>query len=69
MSTFVQDTLQAVGWNHAKFTAVNGKALLTGGYNFWDEYKSDQRTLFDFGIKVQGDAAITAHLYADFIWK
>ncbi|KAI6356182.1 hypothetical protein MCOR25_007949 [Pyricularia grisea] len=57
-----------VTWNHAKIVAVNGRALLTGGGNYFDLYASGQDSLIDNDITVLGDAAVTAHNYADYLW-
>ncbi|KAK1833511.1 hypothetical protein QBC39DRAFT_401416 [Podospora conica] len=68
--------LPSMSWNHSKYLAVNGKAMMTGGFNYWNEYlrskevqSTDYAFLVDFGIKMQGDAAISVHAFADEIWK
>jgi len=63
------NSLPAMSWNHAKYTAVNGKAMMTGGFNFWDDYIrereiTEKKILHDFGIKLQGDTAIAVHDFA-----
>ncbi|KAK3312683.1 hypothetical protein B0H66DRAFT_378894 [Apodospora peruviana] len=69
----------AMSWNHAKYAAVNGKAMMTGGFNYWDDYLRNNETdaaqvkdvddvLIDFGIKMKGDAALSVHAFADEIW-
>lgn len=58
-----------VTWNHAKIVAVNGRALLTGGGNYFDLYASGQDSLIDSDITILGDAAVSGHRYADYLWK
>ncbi|KAF7167881.1 hypothetical protein CNMCM5623_001028 [Aspergillus felis] len=62
-------TLPPLSWNHAKFVAVNGRTLVTGGANFWDVYGTGERNLFDFSMRAWGDATISAQTYADNIWR
>ncbi|KAK4212694.1 hypothetical protein QBC37DRAFT_401245 [Rhypophila decipiens] len=70
--------LPAMSWNHAKFAAVNGRSMMTGGFNYWDDYLSknnlatntaQNNRLYDFGIKMQGNAAIAVHNFADEMWS
>ncbi|KAE9375127.1 hypothetical protein N431DRAFT_402426 [Stipitochalara longipes BDJ] len=60
--------LNPVTWNHAKIVAVNGRALLTGGGNYYDLYMTNG-TLIDNDITILGDAAVDGHNYADYLWR
>ncbi|KAK1750172.1 hypothetical protein QBC47DRAFT_407403 [Echria macrotheca] len=70
--TYRKESLPAMSWNHAKYAAVNGKAMMTGGFNYWNDYVRQGETadnvLLDFGIKMKGDAALSVHAFADDIW-
>jgi phosphatidylserine/phosphatidylglycerophosphate/cardiolipin synthase-like enzyme len=61
--------LPAYSWNHAKLFAVNGRALITGGANFWNDYAADSTAPHDLAMYVQGDACATAHRFLDHIWE
>jgi hypothetical protein len=68
VSEYFPQTVKPLSWNHAKIVAVNGRALLTGGGNYYDLYNSTG-TLIDNDMTILGDAAITAHGYADYLWQ
>ncbi|OAL38908.1 hypothetical protein AYO20_01659 [Fonsecaea nubica] len=57
-----------ISWNHGKVLAVNGKTMMTGGGNYWNCYKGDQHDIIDQQAKVTGEAAISAHRWADYFW-
>lgn len=59
----------SASWNHGKILAIGGKTMMTGGINYWAEYTSPRRSIIDMQAKVTGDAAISAHIYADYFWK
>ncbi|KAK4934597.1 hypothetical protein LTR10_024178 [Elasticomyces elasticus] len=61
--------LPAVSWNHAKMVVVNGTTLTTGGVNYWDEYGDGSSGIFDAIMKVQGDASLAGHKFADGFWS
>ena len=61
-------SLPAISWNHAKIVAINGKTMMTGGGNYWREYIGSAHDIIDHQVKVRGDAAISAHKYADYFW-
>ncbi|KIV77246.1 hypothetical protein PV11_09059 [Exophiala sideris] len=61
--------LPAVSWNHAKMVVVNGTTLTTGGVNYWDDYGDGKSTIFDAIMKVQGDASLAGHKFADGFWS
>ena len=58
-----------ISWNHGKVLAVNGKTMMTGGGNYWDEYTGIQHDIIDQQAKVTGEAAISAHRWADYFWR
>ena len=61
---------RSITWNHGKVLAVNGATLMTGGINYWDLYANNgPHDICDTAVKVQGDAAISAHRWADYFWK
>lgn len=60
----------SITWNHGKVLAVNGTTLMTGGINYWDLYANNgPHDICDHSVKVQGDAAVSAHRWADYFWK
>lgn len=59
----------AASWNHGKILAVDGKTMMTGGINYWNEYIHSSRNILDMQAKLTGDAAISAHRYADYFWN
>ena len=59
----------SASWNHGKILAVSGKTMMTGGINYWNEYTASETKILDMQAKVTGDAAISAHGYADYFWK
>ncbi|WP_189534086.1 hypothetical protein [Paludibacterium paludis] len=57
-------------WNHSKIFAMNGLALVTGGMNYWKLYQNrPDGTVLDLDISLRGDAAVDAHLFADYLWQ
>lgn len=62
-------------WNHAKMFAINGKHLITGGFNFLDQYLTVPDTgnantsIFDISMSITGDAAVQAHHFANYFWS
>jgi hypothetical protein len=58
-----------ISWNHGKVLAVNGKTMMTGGGNYWDVYKGIEHDIIDQQVKVTGEAAISAHRWADYFWR
>jgi phosphatidylserine/phosphatidylglycerophosphate/cardiolipin synthase-like enzyme len=59
----------SASWNHGKILAIGGKTMMTGGINCWNEYTAPHTSILDMQAKVTGDAAISAHGYADYFWK
>ena len=58
-----------ISWNHGKVLAVNGKTMMTGGGNYWSVCSGGQHDIVDQQAKLTGDAAISAHRWADYFWK
>ena len=58
-----------MSWNHGKVLAVDGMTMMTGGMNYWPEYSAAQREIIDMQATVMGDAAISAHKYANYFWR
>jgi hypothetical protein len=69
ITTFVKDGLPAISWNHGKLLVVNGKVVMTGGGNFWNEYMGQEHDIVDHQVKIKGDAAITAHKYTNYFFE
>jgi phosphatidylserine/phosphatidylglycerophosphate/cardiolipin synthase-like enzyme len=69
ISTFVSKDLPAISWNHGKILAVNGRVVMTGGGNYWNEYMGGQHDILDHQVKIRGDAAISAHEYTNYFFK
>jgi hypothetical protein len=66
----VVNTIPNITWNHGKLLAVNGTALMTGGINYISVYApSGNHDICDHSAKVKGDAAVSAHRWADYFWK
>lgn len=81
----VDQGLRTISWNHGKIVAVNGQVMMTGGGNLWDDYRAEQwkdddgqketpnyridHNIVDHHAKVVGDAAVSAHHWADYFWK
>jgi len=61
--------IPAISWNHAKLVAVNGSTMMTGGGNFWGEYKYNEHDIVDMQAKIMGDAAVSVHKYCDYFWE
>jgi phosphatidylserine/phosphatidylglycerophosphate/cardiolipin synthase-like enzyme len=64
-----QGQLQALSWNHGKILAVNGKTLMTGGANYWDQNTTKVYDIIEQQAKIKGDAAVSAHLWSDYFWR
>jgi phosphatidylserine/phosphatidylglycerophosphate/cardiolipin synthase-like enzyme len=67
--TLFNNVTFSASWNHGKILAVGGKTMMTGGINYWSDYISYNRKIIDMQAKVIGDAAVSAHGYADYFWK
>ncbi len=56
-------------WNHSKIIAADGARSLVGGHNLWAAHYLDVNPVFDVSMKLEGQAALHAHDYADFLWQ
>jgi hypothetical protein len=56
-------------WNHAKFIAVDGKSIITGGHNLWTEAYLNQKPIFDLSLRYDGSIAKGGHDFANGLWK
>jgi hypothetical protein len=65
----VGDQLQALSWIHGKLLVVNGKTLMTGGANYWWQSAADIYEIIEQQVKVEGDAAIAAHRWCDYLFR
>lgn len=61
-------SIPPLSWNHAKIFSVNGKTLITGGANYWGDYGTGAKWLFDLSMSITGDAAADAHEFANYLW-
>jgi len=75
VADLVETGAQEVSWNHGKIFAINGKRIYTGGVNWWNEYKTEQKNsqgeridhnIMDHGIKLVEGAAVSGHRWADY---
>ncbi len=69
VSQFVGGELPAISWNHGKLLVVNGRVIMTGGGNYWNQYRASDHDILDHQVKIIGDAAITAHEYTDYFFR
>jgi len=59
----------STSWNHGKIVAVDGYHLIYGGINFYTHDYLLKDPVFDISIRAYGNIALTAHEYADNLWK
>ena len=57
-----------LSWNHSKIVAADGEIALVGGINMWTPHYLDKDPVHDMSMKVEGGAAIDAHVFANQIW-
>jgi phosphatidylserine/phosphatidylglycerophosphate/cardiolipin synthase-like enzyme len=55
-------------WNHAKIVAIDGKEMLIGGQNFWDDDYLRQNPVHDLSVRLKGSSTVLGHRYADVVW-
>jgi len=55
-------------WIHAKVVAVDGKFAIVGGHNLLENHYLKEKPISDLSIRLDGDAALSAHKFADGIW-
>lgn len=65
----VGDQLQALSWTHGKLLMVNGTALMTGGANYWWQNAADIYDIIETQVKFEGDAAVAAHRWCDYLFR
>lgn len=58
-----------LSWNHSKIIAVDGKQLIVGGQNFWNEDYLGKTPVNDLNVQIAGGAAFQAHKFADVVWE
>ena len=56
-------------WNHAKIIAVDGREVISGGHNLWDNHYLGINPVFDLSLSISGEAVAHAHDYVDSLWK
>lgn len=56
-------------WNHAKFIAVDGARLFTGGHNFWAQDYFGKQPVHDLSLFMTGPAAADATGFANALWR
>lgn len=61
--------LVPIGWNHAKYIAIDGKAILSGGHNYIDRTYLGANPIFDISLKLEGPIATTAHFFSNRFWN
>lgn len=57
---------RGITWNHAKFIAVDGRLLHTGGHNFWTRHYLRKSPVFDLSVELAGPVAHDGHVYANY---
>jgi phosphatidylserine/phosphatidylglycerophosphate/cardiolipin synthase-like enzyme len=55
-------------WNHAKFVAVDGERLFSGGHNFWAQDYLGKQPVHDISLFMMGPAAADATNFANALW-
>merc|ERR1711974_535248 len=56
------------GWNHAKIIAIDGRLLIQGGHNWWDQHYLQESPVHDLSMEVTGEVAISAHRFLNHVW-
>ncbi len=56
-------------WNHAKIIACDENEAIVGGHNLWETSYGEYNPIHDLSLKLQGNAAKTAHQFTSFMWK
>lgn len=59
---------KGASWNHAKFIAVDGRYLHTGGHNLWDYHYLKNNPVHDLSLEMEGRVTLDAHRYANEQW-
>jgi phosphatidylserine/phosphatidylglycerophosphate/cardiolipin synthase-like enzyme len=58
-----------LSWNHAKIVAVDGRRAIVGGHNMWTGDYLVDAPIHDLSMEVDGPAALSAHRFADALWR
>jgi PLD-like domain len=58
-----------IGWNHAKYIAVDGKTILFGGHNYIEKTYLGKNPIFDISMKLVGRVTAKAHIFSNELWK
>ncbi|KAK1757295.1 hypothetical protein QBC47DRAFT_442096 [Echria macrotheca] len=69
VTTLMRRGFPGISWNHGKILAVNGTHIMTGGANYWAEYKVGEAKIYDTQAKIHGEAAVSAHKYCNYFWS
>ena len=56
-------------WNHSKIIAADGKAVIFGGHNLWDQHYLGKNPVHDISMRLRGPGAVDAHAFANEQWK
>jgi len=56
-------------WNHGKIIAIDGKKLITGGTNYYSQHYLQEDPVHDVSMQISGGPAITAHKFAEALWR
>lgn len=63
------ETSWLYSWNHSKIIAVDGRSSIVGGHNMWESaYGQVANPISDLTMRLEGDAAVSAHRFADLLW-
>jgi phosphatidylserine/phosphatidylglycerophosphate/cardiolipin synthase-like enzyme len=60
--------IPSYSWNHSKILAVNGAQIVTGGANYWGDYASGAKSVWDMSMRIHGDAALEGHRFLNAVW-
>lgn len=56
-------------WSHAKIVAADGRAVMVGGHNLWQEPYLGKSPVNDVSCRFDGAAAVAAHLFCNTLWQ
>ena len=63
------ETSWLYSWNHSKIIAVDGRSSIVGGHNMWEAaYGEVDNPISDLTMRLEGEAAVSAHQFADLLW-
>ncbi|SMF58152.1 phospholipase D-like domain-containing protein [Pseudobacteriovorax antillogorgiicola] len=58
-----------LSWNHAKIILVDGRDMITGGHNLWDQDYLGEEPVFDLSMQVTGNVAYKSGTFVDQLWE